>query len=209
MTASPQRPPLSEEEYLALERAGSVKHEYLAGAIFAMSGASKAHNLIASNVNASLHAQLRGRGCRVYPSNMRLKVLATGLHTYPDLTVVCGPPEFANPARRDTLVNPVVIVEILSPSTERYDRGEKFQHYRTIPTLREYLLIVQDRPRIELYLRQADGLWLLAEAVGVEASLTLPALQAALRLADVYEQVELPALPPFRPYEPPELEGES
>jgi Uma2 family endonuclease len=204
MTASPQQPLLSEEEYLTLERASSVKHEYHAGAIFAMSGVSEAHNLIASNVNASLHAQLRGRGCRVYPSDMRLKVLATGLHPYPDLTIVCGPPEFTNPARRDTLVNPVVIIDILSPSTERYDRGEKFQHYRTIPTLREYLLIAQDRARIEQYVRQADGLWLLAEAVGAAATLALPALQCALRLADVYEQVELPAQPPFIPHELPE-----
>lgn len=202
MTAHPQRPALSEAEYLDMERASSVKHEYYGGAIFAMGGASEAHNLIASNLNASLHSQLRGRGCRISPSDMRLKVLQSGLYTYPDLSVVCGPPEFASPSRRDTLVNPLLIVEILSPSTERYDRGEKFQHYRGVPSLQEYLLVAQDRMRIEQYVRQADGLWLLAEAAGAAASLALPSLRCVLRLAEVYEQVELPAQPPFLPQDP-------
>src|SRR5262249_9988400 len=143
MTAQP-KPYITEAEYLELERASASKHEYLAGEIFAMTGASEQHNLIASNVTATLHRQRRGRSCRVYPSDMRIKVTQTGLNTYPDITVVCGPPEFTDPTKRDTLINPMVIIEILSPSTERYDRGLKFQNYRTIPSLQEYILIAQD-----------------------------------------------------------------
>ncbi|WP_245863671.1 Uma2 family endonuclease [Candidatus Viridilinea mediisalina] len=126
MNAQP-RPYLSEAAYLERERVSTIKHEYYAGELFAMSGASEAHNLIASNVHASLYNQIRGRGCRIYPSDMRVKVAKTGLYTYPDLTLVCGQPKFADQVKRDTLLNPTVIIEILSPSTERYDRGVKFQ----------------------------------------------------------------------------------
>jgi len=194
MIARP-KPYITEAEYLALERAGDNKHEYLAGNIFAMTGASEQHNLIASNVNASLHSQLRGRSCRIYPSDMRLKVLQTGLNTYPDITIVCGPPQFTDPAKRDTLVNPTVIIEILSPSTERYDRGMKFQNYRSIASLQEYILIAQDTQHIERYTRHEHNQWLLVEAFGPEATLHIASISAALRLADVYEQVELPTTP--------------
>ncbi len=194
MTAQPKAY-ITEAEYLALERAAASKHEYFAGEIYAMTGASEPHNLIASNVTAHLHRQLRGRACRVYPSDMRLKVMQTGLNTYPDITIVCGPPQFTDPAKRDTLINPTVIIEILSLSIERYDRGLKFQNYRTIASLQDYILIAQDKPHIERYARHKRSQWLLVEAIELEASLPIDSLSATLQLADVYEQVELPPHP--------------
>jgi Uma2 family endonuclease len=194
MTAQP-KPYVTEAEYLELERASHSKHEYFAGDVFAMTGASEQHNLIASNVNASLHRQLRGRSCRIYPSDMRIKVVQTGLNTYPDLTIVCGPPQFTDSTKRDTLINPTVIIEILSPSTERYDRGLKFQNYRTIASLQEYILIAQDTQHIERYARHEENQWILTEVLGPEATLQITSLSVALLLADVYEQVELPANP--------------
>jgi Uma2 family endonuclease len=186
---------ITEEEYLARERASTSKHEYFAGEIFAMTGASEAHNLIASNVTASLHRQLRGRSCRIYPSDMRLKVLETGLNTYPDLTIVCGSAQFTDPIKRDTLINPTVIIEILSPSTERYDRGLKFQNYRTIASLYDYLLIAQDTAHIERYTRHESSQWILTEVVGLDSGLSITSLSVTLDLADVYEQIELPSSP--------------
>jgi Uma2 family endonuclease len=191
MTAQPKHY-ITETEYLERERVSVVKHEYFAGEIFAMSGASEQHNVIASNVNASLYIQLRGRGCRIYPSDMRVKVLQTDLYTYPDITIVCGKSEFTDNLKRDTLINPVVIIEILSPSTERYDRGMKFQNYRTIKTLQEYILIAQDKYYIERYSRHEINQWILTEAVGADSSLLLASINVTLLLEDVYEQVEFP-----------------
>ena len=190
MTAQP-KPFFTEDEYLARERVSARKHEYFAGDIFAMTGASEQHNVIASNVNASLHRQLRGRSCRVYPSDMRLKIEQTGLNTYPDITVVCGRPQFADPQKRDTLLNPTVLIEILSPSTERYDRGMKFQHYRTVESLQEYILIAQDAHHVERYMRHEQHEWILTEVSGLDATLPIASLSATLELADVYEQVDL------------------
>lgn len=141
MTAQP-KPYLTPEEYLAMERVSEAKHEYLAGSIYAMAGGSKRHNRIAGSAYATLYAQLRRRNCVVYPSDMRVKSVQTGLYTYPDITIVCGNEQFEDDIE-DTLLNPTVIVEVLSPSTEKYDRGKKFQHYRTILSLREYILIAQ------------------------------------------------------------------
>ena len=180
---------VTEAEYLALERDSLVKHEYYDGEIFAMSGATEARNLIASNVVAALHGQLRRRPCRVYGSDMRVKVLRTGLNTYPDVSIVCGEPRFTNDTR-DTIVNPVLLIEVLSPSTERYDRGMKSQNYRTIDTLQDYILIAQDDHRIEHYSRQEGGRWLLSEVAGIEATLAITSLQCQLTLEDVYEKVE-------------------
>jgi Uma2 family endonuclease len=191
MTAQP-RPYLTETDYLERERVSTMKHEYYAGEVFAMSGASEAHNLIASNVNASLYAQIRGRGCRIYPSDMRIKIIKTGLYTYPDITIICGQPEFTDMTKRDTLLNPTVIIEILSPSTERYDRGVKFQNYRTIETLKEYILIAQNKYHIERYTRQEPQTWILTEAVGIDTSIMLDSIQCVLSLGDTYELVELP-----------------
>lgn len=191
MTAQP-RPYLTEIEYLERERVSMIKHEYYAGEIFAMSGASEAHNLIASNVNASIYAQIRGQGCRIYPSDMRIRIAKTGLYTYPDMTIVCGMPEFTDMTKRDTLLNPTLILEILSPSTERYDRGVKFQNYRTIGTLKEYILIAQNKHHIERYTRYEGNTWILTEAIGIDSAIILESIQCVLSLADAYELVDLP-----------------
>lgn len=135
MTAQPHQY-VTEEEYLVLERASPTKHEYYAGRVYAMTGAKEPHNLISGNLVAVFHPQLRRKPCRVYSSDMRLKILKTGLNTYPDVVIICGQPQFTDTVR-DTITNPIVLVDILSASTERYDRGMKFEHYRTIETLRD------------------------------------------------------------------------
>lgn len=180
---------MTEEEYLAFERASSTKHEFYKGRIYAMTGAKEPHNLISGNIIAALHPQLRGKGCRVYPSDMRVKVTQTGLNTYPDITIVCGPPQFTDKVR-DTIVNPIVIVEVLSASTERYDRGMKFQNYRTIETLYDYILVAQDQHHIEHFSRQENGLWIFQEATNIELNLNIQSIGCILHLQDVYEQVE-------------------
>jgi Uma2 family endonuclease len=188
MTAQPIQY-LTEEAYLQYERTSTLKHEYYNGHIYAMAGASEDHNLIAMNIAAILRARVRGSSCRAYPSDMRVKVLHTGLNTYPDFTVVCGPPQFVNPEKRDTLTNPTVIIEILSPSTESYDRGEKFQHYRTIDTLQEYILVAQNKYRIERFVRHDTNEWVLSDIAGIDSSLPLSTLQTQIPLAEIYEQV--------------------
>lgn len=181
------KPSWTPNEYLAMERTSEEKHEYLDGEIYSMSGASRKHNLVMANALASLHSQLRQSPCVVFPSDMRVKVNAR-MYTYPDISVVCAPPEFEETIQ-DTLLNPTLIIEVLSPSTESYDRGRKFQHYRTLPSLQEYLLISQDAARAEQYVRQPDNTWLLSDAVGLEASLELRSIYCRLSLADVYEKV--------------------
>lgn len=179
-------------EYLAMERASEEKHEFLAGEIYLMSGATSDHNLVAGNTYASLHAQLRKRPCLVYPSDMRVEVKNTGLYTYPDIIVVCDPPRFKDD-HHDTLLNPTLIIEVLSPSTESYDRGKKFQHYRTLASLQEYVLISQESSRVERYLRQPNDEWLLADASGIGSSIELASIQCTLSLAEVYEKVTFDA----------------
>jgi len=180
---------MSEAEYLAFERASEIKHEYFGGHVYAMSGASEPHNLIAGNTLASLHVQLRGRGCKVYPSDMKVRTPATRSYAYPDITVVCGEAKFDDD-QRDILVNPTVIIEILSPSTEKYDRGLKFQHYRELGSLQEYILIAQDSPHIERFLRQDGGLWQFSDVTGTDAKIDLSSIDCTLHLSDVYEQVD-------------------
>jgi Uma2 family endonuclease len=192
MAAQP-KPVYSVAEYLAIERAGPLKHEYYRGEIFALAGSSEAHNLILTNILTSLNLQLRRRPCKVYPSDMRLKIPKTGLYTYPDVSVVCGTPIFDD-SKQDTLLNPLIVVEILSPSTERYDRGKKFQNYRTVATLQEYLLVSQDDYHIEHYINQNDGNWLLASYDGRDASLQLKAIDCTLLLDDVYNKVDIDTL---------------
>lgn len=191
MALSAQQKPLymSETEYLEHERKSDIRHEYLNGKVFAMAGASWAHNQISSATIASLFNQLRGKPCRVNPSDQRLKVMATALLCYPDISVICGEPIFAG-QEFDTITNPILIIEILSPSTEAYDRGEKFQHYREIETLQEFLLISQDKARIERYSRQASGAWLLIDAIGLNTSIEIASIGCTLALADLYENVE-------------------
>jgi Uma2 family endonuclease len=193
MTAQPQRS-LTEEEYLALERASPIKHEYYAGRVYAMTGAKEPHNLIAGNLVAALHPQLRRKPCRIYSSDMRVKILRSGLNTYPDVVIVCGQPQFTDTVH-DTITNPVVLIEILSASTERYDRGMKFEHYRTIDTLRNYILVAQDHYHIEHFARQEGGLWVFQEATDVSAELYIPSIECTMKLEDVYEKVDFAAGP--------------
>jgi len=179
---------LSEEEYLAFERRSEGRHEFLHGEIFAMTGASLRHNRLATNLAVSLGLQLRGRPCELYIADMRVRVAATGLYTYPDLVVVCGEPRFAD-AELDTLLTPTLIVEILSPTTEATDRGRKFAHYRRLESLAEVLLIAQDRVAVEHYSRLPEGGWHLREATGLDDRVILPAIGCELPLSEVYERV--------------------
>jgi Uma2 family endonuclease len=184
--------PYTPEEYLALERKAEYRSEYFAGEIFVMSGASERHNLIVGNVFATLHTQLRNRPCRVYASDMRVKVNPTGLYTYPDIVALCGEPQFDD-EQKDILLNPAVIIEVLSPSTEAYDRGEKFAHYRQLSSVAEYVLISQEKPHVEHFVRQPDNQWLLSETSDLHDAVQLPSINCALALDEVYEKVEIGA----------------
>ena len=176
---------LTEAEYLARERAADFKSEFYRGEMFAMAGASREHNLITMNLGTALNTQLRDTDCEVYPSDMRVKVSPTGLYTYPDVTVACDQPRFED-EQSDTLVNPLVIVEVLSESTEAYDRGAKFEQYRRIDSFREYLLVAQDRVHLEHFSRQDDGNWLLREYSELTTKVKLESISCEVSLVDVY-----------------------
>lgn len=184
MAAAPRRQ-ISRQEYLTLERQGTGKHEYIDGEIVAMVGASFRHNLIQTRMLAALYTRLRGGPCEALPSDLRVAIPALGIYTYPDITVVCGEPRLED-NEHDTLLNPSLIAEILSPSTEGYDRGLKFQRYRLIPTLQEYVLIAQERPTIEHYQRTSDERWILSTYTTLNAALPLRAGDCALALSDIY-----------------------
>lgn len=186
--------PHSPEEYLALEREARFKSQYHDGEIFAMAGASRAHNLIGLNLGAEINQRLKGRSCEAYVNDMRVLVEVTGLYTYPDVTVTCEEPRFLD-EEADTLLNPTLIAEILSPSTERYDRGQKFAHYRRVASLREYLLISQDRALIERYTRRGDG-WVLTEYNGLDDVLQLDSIECEVPLRDIYARVDVAARGP-------------
>jgi Uma2 family endonuclease len=186
---------LTREQYLEIERKAECKSEYLNGEMFAMSGASEEHNTLTVNIIALLRAQVRKQGCRLFATDMQLRVTPTGLYTYPDIIVVCSKPQFID-ASIDTLLNPTFLVEIFSPSTEAYDRGRKFDHYQTLASLSQYLLIAQDRIHADLFTRQPDGGWLLTGISKLEDTLDLRSIGCQLRMADLYEDVELPP-PPF------------
>ena len=188
--SSQTTPTYTPNEYLALERRSETKAEYCDGEIFAMGGASKEHNLIVTNVVRELGVQLKSRPCRIYCNDMRVKVNATGLYTYPDVVVVCGTDEFDD-EQKDTLLNPTIIVEVLSESTEAYDRGKKFEHYRRIESLREYVMVSQAERHIEHYVRQPDDQWLFSETSGADGSIELPDIDCRLALSEVYDKVEI------------------
>ena len=181
---------LSPEEYLELERKAETKSEYFRGEMFAMAGASRRHGLIVTNLVREISQRTRNRACTVYSGDLRLCVAAAGLYTYPDVVAVCGEEKYAD-SEFDTLLNPTVIIEVLSDSTRDYDRGQKFEHYRTIPSLKEYLTVAQDRAHIEHYVRQPDDRWLLTEYRGCTATLTVESLSIELPLSDIYEKVDL------------------
>jgi Uma2 family endonuclease len=190
MSALPAQRTYTAEEYLALER-GSLegKCEFVDGQIFAMSGANREHNLIGVNIAGELRNQLKGKPCKAYANDMRVKAAEAKGYHYPDIAVVCGKPEFED-GQMDTLLNPTVLVEILSYSTEAYDRGNKFLGYRKIPSLREFILVSQDKPLIERYIRQGDA-WVLTETEGLEGVVNLGSIGCVLTMSEVYDRVFL------------------
>ncbi|XXT17920.1 Uma2 family endonuclease [Sorangium sp. So ce429] len=180
---------LSPEEYLALERASEQKHEYANGEIFAMSGCSREHSLLAGSVQRELGNALLERPCEVHTSDMRVKIPSTGRYVYPDASVVCGEPVFED-AEVDTLMNPNVIVEVLSDSSEAYDRGDKFAQYRSVASITDYVLVSQKAVRIEHFHRQPDGRWLLS-ILGPGAQLALESIGVVIEVDRVYLKVPL------------------
>jgi Uma2 family endonuclease len=171
-------------DYLAAEAKSETKHEWLDGEVFAMAGGTPEHAALALSVGAELRIALRGRPCRVFSSDLRVKVQATGLATYPDASIVCGKLE-TDPQDPNAVVNPIVLVEVLSDSTEGYDRGEKFAHYRRIPSLREFVLVWQREPRIEVHRRNEAGRWELYEA-GAGETIELASVGCRLSVDDVF-----------------------
>jgi len=182
---------LSEAEYLRLDRLAEFRSEFFDGEVFAMAGGTRAHSLIATNLARELSAALKETDCVTYNADLRVKTQATGLFTYPDVSVVCGDQRFLD-AEQDTLLNPSLIIEVLSDATEACDRGKKFEHYRQIPSFREYLLVSQKEPRIEQFIRQDDGTWNLKESAGLQAHLKLEPVNVTLRLTEVFAKVQFP-----------------
>lgn len=186
---------LTPEDYIALERKAIpdseiIRHEYLNGELIAMSGASRAHNLITINLSTALHVRLRGSGCETYANDMRVSVPRTTSYFYPDVVVICEEPHFEDDVF-DTLLNPIILVEVLSPSTEAYDRGEKFAHYRQLTSLQEYILVSQDQIRVEHYRRQ-EKQWIFTDFQKSEELLPLVSIQCELPLQEIYELVTFP-----------------
>ncbi len=181
---------ITPEEYLASERKAEYKNEYINGEIRAMTGASREHNLVSLSIASELRAQLKGRPCEVYCIDMRLRIPSANVYTYPDVVVVCGEPKLED-RHVDTLLNPTLVVEVLSKSTEKYDRTAKSDYYRTLESLAEYLLVSQNEYAVELYTKQADGSWLLTSVRGLESVVELRSIGCALRLSEIYERVAL------------------
>ena len=177
------------EEYLAAERLSETRSEYLDGGVFPMPGGSLNHNQITTNLILELGTQLRAGHCRVLGMDLKVRMPDSRKFFYPDVVVVCDEPQFHDD-RKDVILNPVLVIEVLSKSTEAFDRGAKFGAYRTVESLMEYLLVAQDRPAVEQYVRNADGKWTLAEAAGLESSLMLPSINCTLSLNAVYDKVD-------------------
>jgi Uma2 family endonuclease len=190
MSAAPKTK-LTPAEYLAIERKAEFKSEYYAGEMFAMAGATYPHNSVKDNLIGELQAQFKGGPCRTLSSDQRVKVPKTGLYTYPDIVVICEPPQFED-EEFDTLLNPRVIIEVLSESTETYDRGTKARHYKRISFLKEYILVSQQEPFVERMVRQDDGSWKVTEFAGLDAMLEFISVPAKVALAEIYRGVEFP-----------------
>jgi len=180
---------ITPEQYLELERAAEFRHEYYDGEMVAMSGAREAHVLITGNVFATVRPQLRQCGCRAYIVDMRVRAGSGRAYTYPDLAVACGERRFLD-GTRDTLLNPTVIVEVLSPSTERHDRSKKFSHYKTIESLQQYVLVAADAPCVDVFTRMPDGEWKWRNAYGLDDTLELESIGCRLAMSDIYEDIE-------------------
>ena len=196
--AKPQ-PLYTVAEYLDSERASEERHEYLDGMIFAMAGESSEHADISQNISSELYLQLKGRDCRARSKDTKVrsgplpkfKYSAKGLYSYPDVVAICGEPEYLD-EYRDVIANPKVIIEVLSPTTEKFDRGEKFDRYDAWnPTLTDYLLVSQDQVRIEHYIRQADGTWTRAVSRGLRSKVVIKSIHCTLKLKDVYDRINL------------------
>jgi Uma2 family endonuclease len=183
---------LTPAEYLELERRAESKSEYYQGETFAMACASRRHVLIVTNLVGELRQQLKGRPCQAYSTDLRLNITPTGLYTYPDVMVVCGDPQFTDD-QMDTLINPCLIIEVLSESTRDYDRGRKFEHFRTLPSLTEYLTMAQDWPHVEQWTRLPEKRWLLSEFDQLSQCIQLASIGCALPLAEVYDKIDWPA----------------
>ena len=182
-------PTFSPEDYLSLERVSEIRHEYLDGFVYAMAGESPTHSIICFNIAVAVGERIKGTPCRGYSPNMKVRTKDESLYSYPDLAVVCGEPVYHD-KHGDVLVNPTVVFEVLSRSTEAYDRGEKSQRYRTeIESLRDFVLVAQDRPRVEHFSRGADGDWSRAEIEGLDGVLSLASIDCRVRLADVYDRI--------------------
>ncbi|MEN9230547.1 MAG: Uma2 family endonuclease [Thermostichus sp. DG02_5_bins_236] len=181
----PKTPP---QDYLTQERQAKFKSEYIDGDVVAMTGASRQHNLISLNIAASLHSQLRYRPCEIYMGDMRVAVDQEEFYTYPDIVVACEDPQFLD-GELDTLLNPTLLIEVLSPSTASYDRGEKFSRYRQLSSLQEYLIVAQSTPALEHYRKQNEREWILIDITDCEALVELPSIQCQLAMRDIYEKV--------------------
>ena len=184
---------LTPEEYLEIERKAEFKSEFYRGEMYAMAGAREGHNSIVWNATLEIGQHIRSKPCKGYSADMRVKV-GDDLYTYPDLVVVCGDAKFLGD-RRDTLLNPTLIIEVLSPSTEAYDRGLKFELYRSVDSIREYVLVSSEHALVERYTRQATDQWLLTSAKKLEETIHLESIDFDLRLANLYEKVELAEAP--------------
>ena len=185
---------ITPEQYLELDRKAERPSEYYQGEMFPVESATRAHSLIVTNVAGMLGTLLKHRPCEVYSSTLRLRVAGTGLYTYPDVMVACGEPLFADD-QADTLLNPVLIAEVLSKSTQDYDRGQKFQLYRTVASVMEYLAIAQEKVFIEYWLRQSDHRWLLTEFDNLSASIRLDSIGVDVSIAEIYDKVMFAANP--------------
>ena len=209
-TAHPAKTPLSAEEYLVIEEKAPSKSEFFRGEMFAMAGGSEVHSLIATNLTVALSNRLRGGTCRTYNSDLRVHIPIMGMYTYPDVTVVCGPPQFATNSAYN-LINPHLIGEVCSPSTQSYDRGDKFIIFQSSPSLQDYLLVQQDRALVEHFHRAEDAQdnrWFYKmtghpsnSGEGLQAILKLPSLGMEIPLTEIYDGVELALLLPL-PLEP-------
>jgi Uma2 family endonuclease len=176
---------LTEEEYLAIDRQAEFRSEYFAGEMFALAGASRRHNRIVTNLVVALDLQLRGRPCNVYSSDMRVKVKSTGLFTYPDVVITCEEERFAD-GDNDVLLNPLIIIEVLSDSTEAYDRGKKFENYQSIESLKEYLLVSQNSQRVEQFVRHNNKNWIYSEVHEFGENIEIKSIECELKLEDIY-----------------------
>ena len=191
------KPRYTLEEYFELERTSEEKYEYFNGEVFCMSGAQPEHSLLESNFSTLLNNALQERGCRVYSSNLRVRTLALPPYRYPDLTVVCERPQFEEIGGLRVLTNPLLIIEILSPSTEGYDRGDKFTYYKSIASFKEYLLVAQHRPHVTHYVKQDDGTWSYEELNDLSDTVYLKTVECSLQLSQIYRNIEF--APPAAP----------